>query len=68
MKDIDAVIAWVDGDDPKHIKKRKLYLSSDNEDKNDDIAGSTRIKSLGEIEFCVGSILKYAPFIRKIFI
>ena len=36
MKDIDAVIAWVDGDDPKHIKKRKLYLSSDNEDKNDD--------------------------------
>ena len=45
---IDAVITWVDGDDPRHRSKREKYgnvkmLTTD------DVAGSTRYTSVGEI-------------------
>tara|TARA_B100001245_G_C22754973_1_gene365468 strand:+ start:34 stop:783 length:750 start_codon:yes stop_codon:yes gene_type:complete len=63
---IDAVITWVDGNDPLHQKKitealpleksKRLYI------------GSSKYKQIGEIYFCVLSILKFAPFIRNIFI
>lgn len=65
---IDIVIAWVDGEDPTHKSKRKTYITGSKEDQHDDIAGSTRFSSIGEIEFCVGSILRFAPFVNKIFI
>ena len=65
---IDAVITWVDGNDPVHKAKRKSYISCAEEDKSDDIGGETRFMSSGEIVCCVGSILRYAPFVRRIFI
>lgn len=65
--EIDAVIAWVDGNDPAHQKKIKPYLTKQAR-LSDDIAGPTRYRSEGEIFYCVASILKFAPFIRKIFI
>lgn len=65
---IDVVIAWVDGDDPKLKRKRESFLTSKREAEREDVAGATRFSSLGEIEFCVLSILKYASFVRKIFI
>lgn len=64
---IDAVIAWVDGNDPLHSKKMRQYLSN-NEQQHEDIAGPTRFRSIGEITYCVASILRFAPFIRRIFI
>lgn len=64
---IDAVITWVDGNDPVHRAKRMSYSSSD-ELVNDDIAGDVRFESVGEIHYCVASILRFAPFIRNIFI
>ena len=64
---IDVVIAWVDGNDPLHRKKIQPYLSKKAET-SDDIAGPTRYRSEGEIFYCVSSILRFAPFIRKIFI
>lgn len=64
---IDAVITWVDGDDVSHREKRRRYASSD-ELSNDDVGGEVRYKSVGEIFYCVASILRFAPFIRKIFI
>lgn len=67
-KGIDVVIAWVDGDDPNHTRKRQAYLSPDKETEREDIAGSTRFAAQGEIEFCILSILRYAPFVRKIHI
>lgn len=68
-QDIDVVIAWVNGDDPVHALKRRAYLSpNDSEEQREDIAGATRFSAQGEIEFCVLSFLRYAPFIRKIFI
>lgn len=64
---IDAVITWVDGNDPRHKAKREQY--GDKKSLNrDDIAGSTRYTSIGEIMYCVASINHYAPWINKIYI
>lgn len=68
MTPIDAVVTWVDGDDPVLRRKRSGYITGRQEDSFDDIAGSTRYTSSGEIFLCVASILKFAPFIRRIFI
>ncbi len=66
--EIDVVIAWVDGDDPNHRRKREAFLTNKSEEQREDVAGATRFSAQGEIEFCVLSILKYAQFVRKIFI
>ena len=64
---IDAVITWVDGNDPQHIAKRQQY--GDTKILNrDDVAGSTRYTSVGEIFYCVASLNKYAPWLNKIYI
>ena len=64
---IDVVIAWVDGSDNFLIKKRKNYLKS-NLNEIPPGAQSTRFSSLNEINYCLISILKFASFVRKIFI
>ena len=64
----DVVITWVDGDDPAHRLKKEMYLTGKDETRFDDIAGAMRYRSTGEIYYCVGSILRYAPWVRKIFI
>lgn len=64
---IDAVITWVDGDDPRHKAKREAYASGKML-AVDDVAGSTRFRSIGEIAYCVASINRFAPWIRKIYI
>ena len=64
---IDVVIAWVDGSDNFLIKKRKNYLKS-NLSEIPPGAQSTRFSSLNEINYCLISILKFASFVRKIFI
>lgn len=66
--EIDAVIAWVDGNDPAFIKKREKYTENKEDLKRDDIAGPLRFTEAGEIEFCVESILVFAPFVRTIHI
>lgn len=66
--EIDAVIAWVDGNDPAFIKKREKYTENKEDLKRDDIAGPLRFTEAGEIEFCIESILSFAPFIRYIHI
>ena len=64
---IDAVITWVDGDDPRHRSKREQY--GDKRLLNrDDVAGSTRYSSLGEIFYCVASLNRFAPWLNKIYI
>lgn len=64
----DVVIAWVDGDDPIHKRKKATFLTPNKELKFDDVAGDARYKSTGEIYYCIASILRYAPWVRKIFI
>ena len=64
---IDAVIAWVDGNDPAHKAKRYEYAGI-KQLANDEVGGDIRFTSIGEIRFCVASLLRFAPFLRKIFI
>ena len=64
---IDVVITWVDGNDPVHQQKMQPFLNKLNS-VSDDVAGPTRFRSIGEIYYCVASILRFAPFVRKIFI
>lgn len=65
--DIDAVITWVNGADPAHRAKRMKYCPSDAL-KAEDKAGDTRYADYGEIFWCIASINRFAPWIRRIFI
>ena len=67
MEKIDAVITWVDGDDPRHKAKRQAFTSPEMV-AEEHIASSTRFSSLGEIFYCVASINRFAPWINKIYI
>ena len=63
---IDAVITWVDGNDVNWQDKINPYLEKkiDWSNKKETI----RFQSIDEISYCVKSIIKFAPFIRNIFI
>lgn len=67
IEKIDAVITWVDGDDPRHRAKRQTFASPEMV-AEEHIAGETRFNSLGEIFYCVASINRFAPWINKIYI
>ncbi len=64
---IDAVITWVNGDDPVLRLKRAQFLDPDHQ-KHYHETQATRFASANEIKYCVLSICKFAPFIRNIFI
>ena len=64
---IDAVITWVDGDDPRHRAKRQRF-GTQKHFAEENVAGDTRFSNLGEIFYCVASINRFAPWINKIFI
>lgn len=61
---IDAVVAWVDGDDPRHRAKLNHHLEQLG--RQVATAAPTRFSSIGEIDYCVTSLLKFAPFVRRI--
>jgi len=61
---IDAVITWVDGSDPRHRAKLNAYLSEIG--RQPAAAAATRFQSVGEIDYCVVSLLRFAPFLRRI--
>lgn len=65
---IDAVVMWVNGDDPAHrIKRRKFQdVIEDNHDDCGILEG--RFIDVGEVRYCIYSIRKFAPWIRKIFL
>lgn len=64
---VDVVIAWVDGSDPKLAEKRSRYIGKAPVPVSSG-AHPTRFASSNEIRYCVLSILKFAPFVRNIFI
>ncbi|MBS0012009.1 MAG: Stealth CR1 domain-containing protein [Bacteroidales bacterium] len=65
---IDVVISWVDGSDPELAAKRNRYITDGQSTGLSSGAHSTRFASLNEIRYCVLSIMKFAPFVRNIFI
>ena len=65
--DIDAVITWVDGADPQHRQKLQAFLVTGATGESG-AADPTRFGDCGEIEYCVASLLRYAPWLRRIHI
>ncbi len=61
---IDVVITWVDGDDAAHRAKLNAYLAELGQQPR--AAAPTRFRSIGEIDYCIRSLLKFAPFVRRI--
>ena len=64
---IDVIIAWVDGSDPRLAEKRNRYIGMVDIPISSG-AHSTRFASSNEIRYCVLSVLRFAPFVRNIFI
>ena len=62
---IDAVITWVDGADPVHRQRLADFLVSQG-DARPRTAHPTRFNDAGEIEYCIASILRFAPWFRRI--
>ena len=63
---IDVVVTWVNGNDLEYQKKLSDYKKI--EKSNSPCTSLTKYKQIGEIKLCIKSILKFAPFVRKIFI
>lgn len=63
---IDAVVTWVDGDDLAHQEKLNEYLRTLGH--RPKTASRTRFREVGEFEFCIASLIKYAPWLRHIYI
>lgn len=63
---IDAVITWVNGNDKKWQEKINEYkeVKIDFNKKKE----SVRYNSIGEIDIAIKSIIKYASFVRNIFL
>ena len=64
---IDAVITWVDGADPVHARKRARLLGADAAASHA-AAEATRFGDCGEVAWCVASLLRFAPWLRRIHI
>lgn len=64
---VDAVITWVDGMDPHHKAKLDAYLAKIGGERPR-AASPARFHNSGEIDYCVTSLLRFAPWIRTIFI
>jgi hypothetical protein len=63
---VDAVITWVDGRDSSHRAKLNAFLNKHNVPSAS--AAPTRFNQVGEIKYCIYSILHFAPWVRKIFL
>src|SRR5690606_2257866 len=55
------------GGDPVHAAKLDAYLESIGR-KRTGAASNARFHNAGEIDYCITSIFKFAPWIRKVFI
>jgi len=63
---IDAVIPRGEGWDPGHARKRARVLGPDAA--SHAAADATRFGDCGEIAWCVASLLRFAPWLRRIYI
>lgn len=64
---IDAVIMWVDGADPAHFARLNAFLAARGLNRSGG-ASKARFHHAGELDYCVTSLLKFAPWLRTIFI
>ncbi|SCD21345.1 hypothetical protein PSM36_2544 [Proteiniphilum saccharofermentans] len=64
--DIDLVYLWVDGDDPKWLKKKEQFTGklADRSEENN----KGRYVNNDELKYSLRSVEKYVPWIRRIYI
>lgn len=62
---VDAVITWVDGDDPAHRAKREAWLATLGTTPPP-AARAARFHDAGEIDWCIASIFRFAPWLRTL--
>ena len=66
---IDAVITWVDGYDHEWQKERMKYKKITNEHNLWNMSNSNiRFNDNNELYYCISSIIKYLPWINKIYL
>jgi hypothetical protein len=62
---IDAVVTWVDGADPAHAARLREFLGA-RDDAVPVSADPTRFNDAGELDWCLASLLRHAPWLRTI--
>jgi hypothetical protein len=67
LSPVDAVITWVDGADPVHKAKLDTFIAQMG-GARPRAANPSRFHNSNEIEYCVTSLLKFASWIRTIYI
>lgn len=68
---VDAVVTWVNGADPTHVRKRTMALHQGMGVVSSTILAGvddTRFEDNNEIEYCLRSIRRFAPWVRTIFL
>lgn len=67
---IDVVYTWVNGNDPVHKRKRENHINGEkNKMKNIYLSNAnTQFNDYDTLKYSVRSILKYAPWVRRIYI
>lgn len=65
---IDVVIAWVDGKDTVLKEKRDGFLNNSESSGINSVVLPTHFASNDEIKYCVLSIMRFASFVRNIYI
>ncbi|MFZ4077780.1 MAG: Stealth CR1 domain-containing protein [Legionellaceae bacterium] len=68
LEPIDAVITWVDGQETAYAKKLQHYLLSQGLKPSVEAAAPTRFHAMGELDYCIRSIERYAPWIRTLYV
>ncbi|MEP2919100.1 MAG: Stealth CR1 domain-containing protein [Sulfitobacter sp.] len=65
---IDAVITWVDGNNPNHRANRARYMAQSGAALGENATNPHRWESSDEITYCLSSIHRHAPWIGTIWI
>ncbi|MES3630586.1 MAG: stealth family protein [Longimonas sp.] len=69
---IDAVVTWVDGNDPDHrLKRRRASGYQEEADQQGMLrtgSSETRFQDNGELYYCLKSIRAFAPWIRRVYL
>lgn len=62
--DIDVVVPWVDGFDPKWIRKKNEYIGEENKTLN----GEERFRDFEIFQYFFEGMKRYMPWVRNIFV
>ncbi len=68
LSEIDAVITWVDGAQPAHLKKRMHYMAAAETPLHGNAINPHRWADSDELSYCLRAIERNAPWIRRVWI